>query len=65
MLDEMNINDVKRYAILEPNDPIDSLIAIKNRSKTENNFKPIRLTSNRNMEENYYCESLLDEKYDR
>jgi biopolymer transport protein ExbD len=29
MLDEMNINDVKRYAILEPNDPIDSLIAIK------------------------------------
>lgn len=29
MLDEMNINDVKRYAILEPNDPIDSVIAIK------------------------------------
>ena len=29
MLDEMNINNVTRYAILEPNDPIDSLIAIK------------------------------------
>jgi len=29
VLDEMTINDVKRYAILEPNDPIDSLIALK------------------------------------
>jgi biopolymer transport protein ExbD len=29
MLDEMTINDVKRYAILEPNDPIDSLVALK------------------------------------
>lgn len=28
-LDEMTINDVKRYAILEPNDPIDSLIALR------------------------------------
>jgi biopolymer transport protein ExbD len=29
VLDEMTINDVKRYAILEPSDPIDSLIALK------------------------------------
>jgi hypothetical protein len=29
VLDEMTINDVKRYAILEPNDPIDSLVAIR------------------------------------
>lgn len=29
VLDEMTINDVKRYAILEPNDPIDSLIALQ------------------------------------
>jgi biopolymer transport protein ExbD len=28
VLDEMTINDVKRYAILEPNDPIDSLVAL-------------------------------------
>lgn len=28
ILDEMTINDVKRYAILAPNDPIDSLIAL-------------------------------------
>jgi biopolymer transport protein ExbD len=28
VLDEMTINDVKRYAILEPNDPIDSLVAV-------------------------------------
>jgi biopolymer transport protein ExbD len=28
-LDEMTINDVKRYAILEPNDPIDSLVALR------------------------------------
>jgi len=28
-LDEMTINDVKRYAILEPNDPIDSLVAAR------------------------------------
>lgn len=28
VLDEMSINDVKRYAIMEPNDPIDSLIAL-------------------------------------
>lgn len=27
VLDEMTINDVKRYAIMEPNDPIDSLVA--------------------------------------
>lgn len=27
VLDEMTINDVTRYAILEPNDPIDSLVA--------------------------------------
>ncbi|HZV68868.1 MAG TPA: biopolymer transporter ExbD [Saprospiraceae bacterium] len=26
-LDEMTINNVRRYAILEPNDPIDSLVA--------------------------------------
>lgn len=29
VLDEMTINDVKRYAILEPNDPIDSLVALR------------------------------------
>ena len=29
VLDEMTINDVKRYAILAPDDPIDSLIAVK------------------------------------
>ena len=29
VLDEMNINSVKRYAILPPNDPIDSVIALK------------------------------------
>lgn len=29
VLDEMTINDVKRYAILEANDPIDSLIALR------------------------------------
>lgn len=28
VLDEMTISDVKRYAILEPNDPIDSLVAV-------------------------------------
>ncbi len=28
VLDEMTISDVKRYAIMEPNDPIDSLIAL-------------------------------------
>lgn len=32
-LDEMTICDVKRYAILEANDPIDSLVAIKVRQK--------------------------------
>ncbi len=29
VLDEMTINDVKRYAILEANDPIDSLVALR------------------------------------
>lgn len=29
MLDEMSITGVKRYAILEANDPVDSLVAIK------------------------------------
>lgn len=29
ILDEMTINDVKRYAILEANDPIDSLVAVQ------------------------------------
>jgi biopolymer transport protein ExbD len=29
VLDEMTISDVKRYAILEPNDPVDSLIALQ------------------------------------
>lgn len=33
VLDEMTINDVKRYAILEPNDPIDSLIALRTGQK--------------------------------
>lgn len=33
VLDEMTINDVKRYAILEPNDPIDSLIALQTGQK--------------------------------
>ena len=33
VLDEMTINDVKRYAILEANDPIDSLIALKTGQK--------------------------------
>ena len=33
VLDEMSINDVKRYAILEPNDPIDSLIALQTGQK--------------------------------
>ncbi len=28
VLDEMTISEVKRYAIMEPNDPIDSLIAL-------------------------------------
>ncbi|MDQ3017524.1 MAG: biopolymer transporter ExbD, partial [Bacteroidota bacterium] len=28
VLDEMSITDVKRYAILEPTDPIDSLVAL-------------------------------------
>jgi hypothetical protein len=36
VLDEMTINDVKRYAILEANDPIDSLIALKSRTKKKN-----------------------------
>lgn len=35
VLDEMTINDVKRYAILEPNDPIDSLIALQIGQKRE------------------------------
>ena len=29
VLDEMTISDVKRYAILEANDPIDSLVALR------------------------------------
>jgi biopolymer transport protein ExbD len=29
VLDEMSINDVKRYAILPPKDPIDSLVALR------------------------------------
>lgn len=29
VLDEMTISNVKRYAILEPNDPIDSLVALQ------------------------------------
>lgn len=33
VLDEMNINDVKRYAILAPTDPIDSLVAIQIKQK--------------------------------
>jgi biopolymer transport protein ExbD len=33
VLDEMTINDVKRYAILEPNDPIDSLVALQTGQK--------------------------------
>jgi biopolymer transport protein ExbD len=33
VLDEMNISDVKRYAILEPNDPVDSLVALQTGQK--------------------------------
>jgi biopolymer transport protein ExbD len=33
VLDEMTISGVKRYAILEANDPIDSLVALKVRQK--------------------------------
>ncbi|MCC6752686.1 MAG: biopolymer transporter ExbD [Saprospiraceae bacterium] len=29
VLDEMTINDVKTYAILKPNDPVDSLVCVK------------------------------------
>jgi len=29
VLDEMTINGVTRYAILQPNDPIDSLVALQ------------------------------------
>ena len=35
VLDEMSINDVKRYAILEPNDPIDSLVAARTVQKRD------------------------------
>ena len=46
VLDEMSINDVKRYAILEPNDPIDSLVALQYRSEPEINFMQLcRLTA--------------------
>lgn len=33
VLDEMTISDVKRYAILEPNDPVDSLVAVQTGQK--------------------------------
>ena len=35
VLDEMTITDVKRYAILEPSDPIDSLVALQVGQKRE------------------------------
>ena len=35
VLDEMTINDVKRYAILEPNDPIDSLVSVRTGQKRD------------------------------
>jgi biopolymer transport protein ExbD len=35
VLDEMTISDVKRYAILEPNDPVDSLVALQTGQKRE------------------------------
>ena len=33
VLDEMTISNVKRYAILEPNDPVDSLVAVQTGQK--------------------------------